>query len=147
MREFIAVITAVLVMISCLLTGCTLIKGSTGNAAPRLDLSSFEFSHRIMCRHIHTSPFLLLFSGTTDLPDGTVIQSQLYENGILVTWWPSDREYVVEDGEWEIKVLTNEIVAYENLIPSSSYWLIILVKDDPSIIDGTYWDTIGPPVP
>ena len=147
MRKSIAVIFAVSVMIADLFTGCTPITDATSdNTGTRLDLSTIEFSQRITPRHLHTSDTTMLISGTTDLPGGTIILSQLYENDILLTWWPSDREYIIEDGEWEIKVLLEDTEPHDDFIPESNYWLIITVKDDPSIVDGVYWDTIGPPL-
>jgi hypothetical protein len=146
MRKFTAVITAILLTGLCLLSGCSFITGATSdNIGTRLDLSTITWSQRIFPRHLHTSNTSILISGTTDLPEGTVIRSQLYENYILLTWWPSDREYVIEDGEWEIKVLFEETGPHDDFIPESGYWLIIRVKNDPSIVDGVFWDTVGPP--
>lgn len=159
MRKAIAVIIAVSIMIVGLFTGCTPVTDATSDTigitgttsiasddtVTKLDLSTIKWSNRIIRRHLHTSNTVMIISGTSDLPDGTIIQSQLYENYVPLTWWPSDQEFVIEDGELEIKVLLEETVPHDDFIPESGYWLIIRVKDDPSIVDGVFWDTIGPP--
>ena len=147
-------------MIAYPLSGCAYITGATcektfkddvdkspEETLTRLDISTFEFSHLITCRSMRTSNISIILTGTTDLVDGTILQSQLYENYIFLAWWPADREYSVEDGRWEIKVLLKEIESSEELIPESYYFIKIWVKDGPSIIDGVIWDTIGPPGP
>jgi hypothetical protein len=160
MRKSIAVITAILLTGICLLSSCSFITGATtdnkpphptGKSSPgvakHIDTSTFEFSERIQMKSISTSSHSMIFTGTSDLPEGTVIRSQLYENDILLSWWPSDREYVINSGYWEIKVLMKDTEPHEDLIPESRYLLLIMVKDDPSIIGCAFWDNIGPPVP
>ena len=172
MWKSIVVTTVLSVMIACLLSGCAYITSATSDkiltnntekpaavTETYLDISTIKIRHRIFCKSIRVSNISMIFSGTTDLADGTILQSQLYKKNIILTWlptereykmltwWPAEHEYKVKDGNWEIKVLPKEMEASEELLPESIYFLKIWVKDNPAIIDGIIWDTIGPPVP
>ncbi len=152
-------IITLLVIAFCLLSGCDIITGAaidntpaddtekppTDNVEP-IDISAIKFSHKIDSISIRAGGGPIIFSGTSVLPDGTILQSQFYENDILLTWWPADREFRIQNGRWTIDVPLGKNGAPEDLLPCSYYFLKIWVKDDPSIIDGTFFDTIGPPL-
>ncbi|HUT67306.1 MAG TPA: hypothetical protein VMW86_02005 [Dehalococcoidales bacterium] len=159
MKSRIAIITAVSVMAFCLLNGCGYITGTTidntptddvekppADTAVRIDISAIKFSHKIDSISIRAGGGSIIFSGDSVHPDGTILQSQLYENDILLTWWPADREFQVRNGKWTIEVPLGENGAPDDITPCSFYFLKIWVKDNPSIIDGTGFDTIGPPL-
>ena len=142
-------------MVSCLLNGCDVVTGAPAadtektpaDTVKRIDISAIEFSDQFSGHSIRIhSGVRITFGGTTSLPDGTVLHSQLYENDVPLTWWPAYREYQVRNGSWQIEVLFGKNGVPEDVKPCSYYFLKIWVKDDPSIKGGMVFDTIGPPM-
>jgi hypothetical protein len=159
MNKYFIAISIMLLAATCLFVGCGYVTGAAIDSTPtgaiekrppdtleRIDLSAIEFSGLIRGSSIRAGGGSIIFSGTSKLPDGTILQSQLYENDILLTWWPADREFPVQKRKWQIKVLLGKDGAPEDVAPCSYYFLKIWVKDDPSIIGGAGFDTIGPPM-
>jgi hypothetical protein len=46
----------------------------------------------------------LAVRGKTTLPDGSCVSSELWADGVLQTWWPTDACAPVRDGRWELVV-------------------------------------------
>lgn len=159
MNKYFIAISIILLATTCLLFSCGYVTGAAIDSAPtgdiekpppdtleRIDTSAIKFSCLIHGTSIQAGVGSIIFSGTSELPDGTILQSQLYENDILLTWWPTDREFPVQNGKWQMKVTLGKNGAPVDVAPCSYYFLKIWVKDDPSIIGGHSFDTIGPPL-
>jgi len=159
MNKFFIAISIMLLAATCLLVSCGYVTGAAIDSTPTADIekpppdtlegidpSAIKFSGLIHGTSIQAGGGSIIFSGTSELPDGTILQSQLYENDILLTWWPADREFPVQNRKWQIKVTLGENGAPVDVAPCSYYFLKIWVKDDPSIIGGHGFDTIGPPL-
>jgi hypothetical protein len=157
MKKCCIAISTMLLIATCLFSGCGYITGAAIDNTPtdniekpaaatavRIDTSAIQFSHQIGPASISAGGGSIRFFGTTELPDGTILQSQLYENDILLTWWPAEREFPIQNGNWQIEVPLGENGAPEDVAPCSFYFLKTWVKDDPSIIDGIFFDTFGP---
>ncbi len=95
---------------------------------------------------IFSSDFLY-FHGDARLPDGTVLESQFYESGKAVPWWPADRAILVRSGVWEIKVPLGVEGAPPRLKTGPSYQFKVRLDADPSVQAVFYFDLGGPPAP
>ena len=93
---------------------------------------------------VFSSDFLY-FHGDTRLPNGTVLESQLYESGKAVPWWPADRPITSENGTWEVKVPLGVDGAPARLKTGPSYVFKVWQDADPSVQAVFYFDLVGPP--
>lgn len=99
--------------------------------------------------HGRFSPDFGEFEARTGLPEGTVILSQLYRSydheEKLESWWPSDREFRVENGHIKIAVTYEKDGVPITLDKNSWYRLKIWSKDRPDITAYFGFDFEGPP--
>lgn len=79
------------------------------------------------------------FEGTTELNNAT-LQTQLYQDGKLLDWWPANQDIKSDGYFWEITVTYAEELPIESL-----YVLKIWDKDNPSRYGVHYFDLKGPP--
>lgn len=143
MKTHIVGITIISAIIVCLLSGCGII---TGADIDTRDANTATTPPKERIRVNHTEAGLVVeFSGTTTLSDGTILQSQLYEDDKLMAWWPVDKAIQVHDVRWQISVPLGENGAPQELSRCANYVFKIWAKDDPSISGGTYFDLYGPP--
>ena len=88
------------------------------------------------------------FSGTSKLPDGTVLVSNLFEDDIPLSWWPEEQEIIVNDGKWEITVTESAKITTSDLklLVGPDYYFYIWKRDNPATKSSFYFDLVGPPV-
>jgi len=86
------------------------------------------------------------FSGDSTLPEGTRLQSELYEGEKKLDWWPGDKLVTVNGGKWEITVPLGKDGAPENLKIGPGYSLKIWQKDNPAVTGDFRFDLVGPPL-
>jgi hypothetical protein len=90
------------------------------------------------------------FGGSSSLPEGTVLESQLYDAEGAVDWWPDDARAEVwgPRGSWDITVslggLSDEATGLYIGSPVG-FRLDVWVRDDPAIRAGYSLDLMGPP--
>ena len=85
------------------------------------------------------------FWGTSNLSDGTKLQTQLFEDEKPLDWWPVDKYVKVHDGQWQILVPLGENGAPEKLLIGPSYLLKAWDSENPSIEANFLFDLVGPP--
>ena len=88
------------------------------------------------------------FGGTSKLPDGTVLVSNLFEDDIPLSWWPEEQEIIVNDGKWEITVTESANITTSDLelLVGPDYYFYIWKRDNPATKSSFYFDLVGPPV-
>jgi len=84
-------------------------------------------------------------SGTSVLPDGTYLQTQLYVGDEPLSWWPTDKPVQVRNGMWEITVPLGKNGAPKYLSMSTYYSFKVWEKDNPAVMAGYGFDLMGPP--
>ena len=90
----------------------------------------------------------IIFSGKTSLSTGACIESQLFEDGVPVSWWPSDVCFLITSEEWEFAVLLGEDDGSGKLDDSAQYQLQVWWADAPEeTVDEIYFDLAGPQSP
>ena len=133
------------ILAMCLISGCT----KDTNVGPNDIPASTETEEKITVNQLHINWGKdISFSGYSVLPDGTYLQTQLYEDGEPAAWWPADKYVQVQDGEWQITVplsdLSEDITKL--YIGSETIFLFkVWEKDNPSVIATFAFDLIGPP--
>ena len=96
---------------------------------------------------VSVSPGYIYFHGTTTLPDGTVLVSDLYEDGEILPWWPTQQSILVDSGAWEMKVPLGVNGAPSDLKIGPWYLFKVWRQDDPSVLGQFGFDFVGPPPP
>jgi len=79
------------------------------------------------------------FEGTTELYNAT-LETQLYQDGKPLDWWPATQDIKANGYIWEITVTFTEDLPVEY-----NYLLKIWYKDNPSLYGGYTFDLRGPP--
>jgi ABC-type Fe3+-hydroxamate transport system substrate-binding protein len=83
----------------------------------------------------------IIADGHTTFSDGTVLLTQLYQlsenapDQTLLSWWPSNQEFIVQNQLWEIKVSPGENGGPAKLSAQYDYYIKLWVKDFPSLSD------------
>ena len=101
----------------------------------------------IVVNRVHAGSYIQ-FSGTSKLPDGTVLVSKLFEDDIPLSWWPEEQEIIVNDGKWEITVTESANITASDLelLVGPDYDFYIWKRDNPATKSSFYIDLVGPPV-
>ena len=85
--------------------------------------------------------------GSSTLPEGTCLATELWAGGELQGWWPLDQCVPVEAGEWQQSVPLGESGAPAELDPSVQYMLRAYQPGGPGIVSVLAFDLGGPPTP
>jgi hypothetical protein len=85
--------------------------------------------------------------GTSTLPDGTCLGSELWADGELQPWWPGDDCVVVENGAWQRVVRLGSDGTPAELDPAAQYMLRVFQQNGPNIVAVFPFDLSGPPPP
>lgn len=91
------------------------------------------------------------FRGSSVLPDGTHLQTQLYEyedGEQPVAWWPAEKYIQVQDEEWQITVPLSDLDegTTKLYIGSETVFLFkVWEKDNPSVMAKYGFELTGPP--
>ena len=104
-------------------------------------------NQKIVVNRVHSGSYIQI-SGTSILPDRTVLLSKLFEDDNPLSWWPEDQEIMVKNGEWEITVTKSENITASDLElrVGPDYDFYIWERDNPEIKSNFYFDLVGPPV-
>lgn len=91
---------------------------------------------------------LIGFSGTTTLPGGECLNSELTQDGMPVEWWPVDQCFEISAQEWRISVALGTEDRPENLDGDTQYQLRVWWPSAPeTVLDVFYFDLSAPPSP
>ncbi|MBW6467131.1 MAG: hypothetical protein K0B06_11550 [Brevefilum sp.] len=83
----------------------------------------------------------IAFTGTTTLPEGACLLSELTQDGDLVPWWPGDTCTLISGPTWKINVFLTE-----PLDEDAQYTLRAWYDEDPEgVADVFYFDLAPPP--
>jgi hypothetical protein len=149
------IIVSLLIMtlsITSLDTGCTKDAGVhkpngitllTTTTTPAISPEIIE--EQIVGKHLHVESSFITFSGKAELPDNTVLLSQLYEGDKALSWWPTNMEILVRNGQWEISVDLEQIGRVDNILIGPIYNLKIWQKDNLENKAEMFFDLVGPP--
>ena len=103
-------IILVVVMLS-LLNGCSLSSSTspvtpnpTGKTTSNIPSSPGLTPHMFSITEIKGSQTNITLRGTANLPDNSLLRSQLKKAGLPVSWWPAGQDINVADGQWLIMV-------------------------------------------
>jgi hypothetical protein len=87
----------------------------------------------------------IIVHGLSTLPDGTCLVTELYADGELQTWWPTDECVEVQEGTWQLSVPLAEGLTPEALDPTVQYMLRAFLPGGPNIVSVFPFDIAGPP--
>lgn len=88
---------------------------------------------------------IIQFSGKSSLADGLCVQTQLFENGVPVTWWPINECITLDQGEWSISVTLGEQDAPQELAEMTPYTVRAWAFDNPELQSELFFLDIAPP--
>jgi hypothetical protein len=87
----------------------------------------------------------IIVRGHSTLPDGTCLGTELWADGVLQPWWPTDTCVLIQEGRWELSVPLGEGMAPEGLDPTVQYVLRAWLPGGPNIVSVFPFDIAGPP--
>jgi len=101
----------------------------------------------IVVNRVHAGS-CIQFSGTSKLPDGTVLISKLFQDDTPLSWWPEEQEIIVNDGKWEITVTESANITASDLelLVGPDYKFYIWKRDNPATKSSYFFDLVGSPV-
>jgi hypothetical protein len=82
--------------------------------------------------------------GETTLPDGACVNTELWADGVLQSWWPSDRCAAVTQGTWELEV---PLEADQRLESGVQYMVRAYQPGGPDVASTFPFDLSGPATP
>jgi hypothetical protein len=112
-------------------------------AAP--DNMSQPLNSRITIKGVDVSAAQVIVRGSSNLPDGTCLGTELWADGKPQTWWPSDACAEVQDDVWQLTVPLGAGGAPERLDPTSQYMLRAWLPGGPNIVSVFAFDLTTPP--
>jgi len=152
MRKFIgAIFILISIMIIVSVDGCYRNTKSDNTSVPVDTVNSSNESsstpmNQIIVENVHVLDSVSIrFYGTANLSDGTLLNSQLYEDDILLSWWPANLDIMVRNENWNIVVPLGVNGAPKSLLSGPSYHLILWQKNDSSVKGFFRFDLKGPP--
>ncbi len=84
-------------------------------------------------------------TGTAGLPDGTILHSRLFEEGLPLAWWPTGTNIIVQNGQWIDSVALEAAGQTKNILSGPDYHYEIWQQDDSVNTAGLFFDLAGPP--
>ena len=87
----------------------------------------------------------LTVRGDSRLPDGACIQTRLYADHSLQSWWPAERCGYVEAGAWEISVPLESANYSIDLSPEVEYQVIANQEGLPEVESQIFVFDLSPP--
>ena len=87
----------------------------------------------------------VIVHGRSTLPSGTWLASELWSNGELQAWWPSDACMPVDNGTWRMVVRLGEGEVPGELDRPAQYMLRAYQQNGPDITAVFAFDLAGPP--
>jgi archaellum component FlaF (FlaF/FlaG flagellin family) len=85
----------------------------------------------------------IIIRGSSTLPDGSCVNTELLADGTPLSWWPGDTCISVEQGEWELKIPIEE----KKLQAGTEFVLHAYQHGDQYPAATIVFDISGPPLP
>ncbi|MGC9347779.1 MAG: hypothetical protein ACP5JG_06545 [Anaerolineae bacterium] len=101
-------------------------------------------SGRIMITGVRVTDADVTIRGEITLPDEACINTELWADGVLQGWWPTDACARVAQGEWE---LTVPLGPEQTLQPGVQYMVRAYLPGGPNIVATFPFDLDAPPSP
>jgi hypothetical protein len=101
-------------------------------------------SGRITIEGVEVAAAQVVVHGTSTLPDGICLSTELWADSALLTWWPTDTCAPVRQGAWELAV---SLEARQTLQPDAQYVVRAYQPGGPNIVATFPFDLDGPPPP
>jgi hypothetical protein len=103
------------------------------------------YQGNILVEHVHVESSLIKFSGTAGLPEGTILHSQIYEDNVPLSWWPTTNDITVQNGQWTVSVSFGEQKT-DGRISVGPQYIFDIWQEDYLDVRGEYsFDLVGPP--
>ena len=99
---------------------------------------------RVLIDGVAVSHAQVVVRGKSTLPEGSCVSTELWADGALQTWWPSDACAPVRQGEWELAVLLD---AGQALRAGVQYMLRAYQPGGPNIVATFPFDLTAPRSP
>jgi len=99
---------------------------------------------RITIEGVEVTDAQVVVRGRSTLPDGTCLNAELWADGVLQDWWPTDACAPIRQGAWEFAVLLEEGQALQ---PGVQYMVRAYQPGGPNIAATFPFDLDGPPPP
>jgi len=99
---------------------------------------------RITIEGVEVSGEQVIVHGTSTLPDGTRLSTELWADGAMQTWWSTDACAPIRQGAWELVV---PLEAGQALRPGVQYMVRAYQPGGPNIVATFPFDLDGPPTP
>ncbi|MFN2291419.1 MAG: hypothetical protein ACK2UC_09545 [Anaerolineae bacterium] len=94
-----------------------------------------------------TAGDLIQVRGSSTLLEGTCLNTELWADGELQAWWPSDLCVPVQAGGWQQTVPLGQSGAPAALDPSAQYMVRAYQPNGPDVVSVFAFDLAGPPTP
>ncbi len=98
----------------------------------------------VVIEGVQVSGAQVVVRGTSTLPDGTCINTELWADGAPQTWWPTDACATVQQGAWELAV---PLEAGRALQAGVQYMVRAYQPGGPDIVATFPFDLDSPPAP
>lgn len=108
---------------------------------PEKDVSS---SGDIAIESVNVTAERVSVRGTSSLPEGTCLNTELWADGAPLAWWPVDTCAKVKSGDWMLEV---PLDADQALEAGVQYMVRAYLPGGPNIVSTFPFDLSGPPAP
>jgi len=97
---------------------------------------------RITIEGVEVTDAQVIVRGKSTLPDGDCVSAELWANGVLQDWWPTDACAAIRQGSWELVV---PLGAGQALQPGMQYMVRAYQPGGPNIVATFPFDLDAPP--
>jgi hypothetical protein len=99
---------------------------------------------RISIEGVEVTDAQVAVRGTSTLPDEACVSAELWADGVLQAWWPTDACASIQEGQWALTVLLEPGQALESGV---QYMLRAYQPGGPDIVSTFPFDLDAPPLP
>jgi hypothetical protein len=99
-------------------------------------------SGRIAINEVQVSSSKVTIRGSSTLPDGICLNTELWADGVPQVWWPDEACALINVDAWELEVT---LKAGESLSPGVAYMVRAFMPGGPDIVAVFPFDLTGPP--
>lgn len=95
--------------------------------------------YQIQFQDVSVEPGIkIVLIGTTSLPEGNCVYTQLVRDSVTVDWWPVGKCFPVSQPEWSFSIPLGVEGAPENLDPEGDYCIRVWWPGAPSVTLAEY---------
>ena len=85
------------------------------------------------------------FSGSTNIPEGNCLFTELYENNALSSWWPVGKCFPSTGGDWQFSIALGKEGVPEQLDTNAAYVFQAYWPGDPENVRASFPFDLTPP--